>query len=93
MILEIVPTCNLPLLNSVFDRFRNCLPFFDTLLDWDLENFRRPVFVIIPMSIFLNPEPIRNILYCKKYQQDAPIFGNFLGAATIQERPLLARVR
>ena len=29
----------------------------------------------------------------QKIQQSAPIFGNFLDAATIQERPLLARVR
>ena len=30
---------------------------------------------------------------CTKFSTNKPIFGNFLGAATIQERPLFAQVR
>ena len=30
---------------------------------------------------------------CTKFSKNTPIFGNSLGVASIQERPLLARVR
>ena len=32
-------------------------------------------------------------IWLHKIQHNVPIFGKFLGAATIQERPLLAQVR
>ena len=32
-------------------------------------------------------------IWLRKFQQNTPFFGKFLGAAIIQERPLLARVR
>ena len=31
--------------------------------------------------------------FCSKSSKNTPIFGNCFGAATIQERPLLVRVR
>ena len=42
--------------------------------------------ILQTLSIFI-------IRYCSKIQYNTPIFDNFSGAAIVQERPLLARLR
>ena len=55
--------------------------------------YSKIIFSVIHNDAFCQTLSIFTIHHCSKFRKNASILGIFLDAATVQERPLLARVR